>query len=193
MNKENKVKYNLRNVHYAPITNDAEGDGFPTYGTPVKWSGAVSLSMSAQGSIKKFYADGITYWQGATNNGYEGDLEMALILDQFRQDCLGEELHETDKVFLENATAKTTPFALMFEFEGDATETRHVLYNCTATRPSVDGKTTEGEADPTTEKLTISAAALANGMVKARTSANTPDEVVKAWYEKVYIPSGSEG
>lgn len=186
--KKNKVKYNLRNVHYAPITADAEGDGFPTYGTPVKWPGAVSLSMEAQGSIKKFHADGITYWQGATNNGYEGDLEMALVPDQFRQDCLGEELHETDKVFLEKATAKTTPFALMFEFEGDATETRHVLYNCTATRPSIDGKTTEDEVEPNTEKLTISAAALANGYVKGRTGAETPDEVVKAWYEKVYIP-----
>ena len=187
--KNNKVRYNLRNVHYAPITADAEGDGFPTYGTPVKWPGAVSLSMDAQGSIKKFYADGITYWQGATNNGYEGDLKMALILDQFRQDCLGEELHKTDKVFLEKATAKTTPFALMFEFEGDATNTRHVLYNCTATRPSVEGSTTEDEKEPAKEKLTISAAALANGYVKARTGADTPDEVVKVWYEKVYIPS----
>lgn len=187
--KNNKVRYNLRNVHYAPITADAEGDGFPTYGTPVKWPGAVSLSLDAQGSIKKFYADGITYWQGATNSGYEGDLEMALILDQFRQDCLGEELHETDKVILEKATAKTTPFALMFEFEGDATDTRHVLYNCTATRPSVEGSTTEDEKEPATEKLTISAAALANGLVKGRTCAETPETVFKAWYEKVYIPS----
>lgn len=187
--KDNKVRYNLRNVHYAPITDEAERDGFPTYGTPVKWPGAVSLSMDAQGSIKKFYADGITYWQGATNSGYEGDLEMALILDQFRQDCLGEELHKTDKVFLENATAKTTPFALMFEFEGDIHNIRHVLYNCTATRPSVEGNTTEDEKEPTKEKLTISAAALSNGYVKGRTGAETPDEVVKAWYEKVYIPS----
>lgn len=189
MGKNNKVRYNLRNVHYAPITADAEGDGFPTYGTPVPWPGAKALSLEQQGSISKFYADGIVYWQSAKNNGYEGDLEMALISDQFRQDCLGEVLHETDKVFLENANAKTTPFALMFEFEGDATETRHVLYNCTATRPSVEGSTTEGETEPATEKLTISAAALANGYVKGRTGAETPDEVVKAWYEKVYIPS----
>lgn len=192
MSKKNKVRYNLRNVHYAPITADAEGDGFPTYGTPVPWPGAKSLSLEQQGSISKFYADGIVYWQNAKNNGYEGDLEMALISDQFRQDCLGEKLHETDKVFLENASAKTTPFALMFEFEGDATETRHVLYNCTATRPSVEGSTTEDETEPTTETLTISAAALANGYVKARTGAETTEAVRKAWYEKVYIPGAEE-
>lgn len=189
MNKKNKVRYNLKNVHYAPITAEAEGNGFPTYGPVVAWPGAVSLSLEQQGSIKKFHADGIVYWQSAKNNGYEGDLEMALILDQFRQDCLGEELHETDKVFLESATAKTTPFALMFEFEGDATDTRHVLYNCTATRPSIEGSTTEDDTEPDTEKLTISAAALANGYVKARTGAETTDEVRNAWYEKVYIPS----
>lgn len=187
-NKTNKVKYNLRNVHYAPITADAEGDGFPTYGTPVKWPGAVSLTMDQQGDITKFYADGIVFWQSAQNNGYEGDLEMAQILDQFRQDCLGEELHETDKVFLENANAKPTPFALLFEFEGDATATRHVLYNCTATRPGIDGKTTESSKTPQTEKLKVSAVALPNGYVKARTGAETTEAVRSTWYEKVYTP-----
>lgn len=185
---KNKVKYNLRNVHYAPITAEPEGDGFPTYGTPVKWPGAVSLTMDQQGDITKFYADGIVFWQSAQNNGYEGDLEMAQILDQFRQDCLGEKLHETDKVFLENANAKTTPFALMFEFEGDVTDTRHVLYNCTATRPSIDGKTTEGNKKPDTEKLKVSAIPLPNGYVKARTGAETAETVRSAWYTKVYIP-----
>lgn len=190
--EKNKVRYNLRNVHYAPITEPAEDGGFPTYGTPVAWPGAVSLSLEQQGSIAKFHADGITYWQSAKNNGYEGDLEMALILDQFRQDCLGEELHDTDKVFLEKATAKTTPFALMFEFEGDATDTRHVLYNCTATRPNIEGKTNEEEIAPDTEKLTLSAVALSNGYVKGRTGAETPEAIMNAWYEKVYIPSKAD-
>lgn len=193
MSKANKVRYNLRNVHYAPIEDAAGGDnGFPTYKTPVPWPGAVSLSMEQQGSISKFYADGITYWQSAKNNGYEGDLEMALILDQFRVDCLGEELHEKDKVYLEKATAKSTPFALMFEFEGDATDTMHVLYNCTATRPSIEGATTEEEVEPNTETLTVSAAALPNGYVKARTGPETTEDIRGKWYTQVYTPATSE-
>ena len=188
--KKNKVRYNLRNVHYAPITGDPEEAGsFPTYGPVVAWPGAVSLSMDQQGSISKFYADGIVYWQSAKNNGYEGDLEMALIPDSFRKDCLGEELHETDKVYLEKATAKSTPFALMFEFDGDATETKHVLFNCTATRPNIEGNTTEDEIEPNTETLTISAAALDNGYVKARTGDETTQDVLDQWYQKVYTPT----
>ena len=183
-----KVKYNLKNVHYAPITEGANGNGFPTYGAPVPWPGAVELSLEQQGSISKFYADGITYWQSAKNNGYEGDLTMALVLDQFRVDCLGEELNE-DKVYMENAAAKSTPFALMFEFEGDTSGTKHVLYNCTATRPKIEGKTTKEEIEPGTEALTISAAALANGYVKARTGENTTEAVNAAWYTAVYIPT----
>lgn len=187
-----KVKYNLKNVHYAPITKDATtANEFPTYGTPVPWPGAVEMSLEQQGSISKFYADGIVYWQSAKNNGYEGDLTMALVLDQFRVDCLGEELHGTDKVYLEKSGAKGKAFALLFEFEGDATGTKHVLYNCTATRPNIEGKTTEDESEPDTETVTISAASLANGYVKARTGAETTEGVVTAWYTKVYTPTGA--
>ena len=54
----NKVKYNLKNVHYAPMTAPGTATSWPTYGTPVPWPGAVEMSLEQQGSISKFYADG---------------------------------------------------------------------------------------------------------------------------------------
>lgn len=179
----NKVKYDLKNAHYAVLTE--ETDGKFTYGTPVKIPGAVSISLAPQGNIKKFHADGIVYYQTASNNGYEGDLEMALVPETFRTDVLGEKM-DTNKVLIESTDAKTKAFALLFEFAGDSKGIRHVMYNCTATRPSIESKTKEEEVDPVTEKLTISAAPRSDGKIKAKTGDAVDEETYNGWYQSVY-------
>lgn len=73
----NKVKYNLKNVHAAKLTKDSE-DRF-IYATPQAIPGAVSISLEAEGDSSPFYADGIVYFRSTANNGYSGDLEIALI------------------------------------------------------------------------------------------------------------------
>jgi phi13 family phage major tail protein len=121
---ENKIKFGLKNVHYAPLT---ETDGVITYGTPVKIPGAVNLSLSAAGDKVEFYADDGEYFAETVNNGYEGSLEMALIPDAYRIAILGETL-DANGAIIENRNATMKKFALMFEFDGDAKKTRHVSY-----------------------------------------------------------------
>ena len=58
---------------------------------------------------------------------------------------------------------------------GDEKAIRHVLYNCSATRTSVESQTKEESIEPVTETLTISATPLPNGRSKARTG-DTTDE-----------------
>ena len=184
----NKVKYGLKNVHYALLTLDESG--VATFGTPVAIPGAVNLTMDAQGKPSTFYADNMAYYVTAANDGYSGTLEVALIPDSFRTDVLNETLEETAQILTENVDNRTTPFALLFEFDGDQKATRHVLYNCTATRPSVTGATTTNTKEPTTESMTLTAAPLSNGNIKARTTVNTPDANYSAWYDEVWQPLG---
>lgn len=128
---ENKVKYNIKNVHVAKQTEKTtEGVTTYTYDTPKSIPGAVSISLDAQGEISKFYADGIAYYVTSANNGYEGDLEMALIPSWFRVEILNEE-QDKNGVLAENANKTTNPFALLFEFDGDVKAIRRCLYNCT--------------------------------------------------------------
>lgn len=187
----NKVKFGLKNVHYAVATIDPATNA-ASYGTPKAWPGAVNLSLDAEGNTTKFRADNINYWVGQSNNGYSGDFESALIPDDFRKDILGE-IVSSDGVLIENAEAATVHFALMFQFEGDDKATRHVMYNCTATRPSVSGATTEEEITPQTETLTLTATSIYNSaiekeVVKAR--AKQGDTPYSTWFESVYQASG---
>ena len=74
----NKVKYGLSNAYYA-VLNEAQG----TFGTPVALPGAVNLSLDQDGETNKFRADNIDFYTSISNNGYSGDLEIALIPDSF--------------------------------------------------------------------------------------------------------------
>lgn len=186
-NKANKVKFGLKNVHYALLT--AGEDGEVTFATPVPIPGAVNLSMEAQGETSTFYADDMAYYVTAANDGYSGDLEIAVIPDSYRKDVLGEKEDETDKVLVENVTAEPKPHALLFEFAGDQKAVRHVLYNCAATRPGLTGATTNKSKEPTTEKITLTASPLSNGNIRAKTTPDTPDEKYKSWYTAVWQPA----
>lgn len=185
----NKIKYNLKNVHYAKRTLDDKA--VIAYEKPVPIKGGVSISLDAEGSIEPFYADGIVFYKSSSNNGYNGDLEVALIPEAFRLDILGEQLDEK-KVMVENANAEQGEFALLFEFDGDQKAIRHVLYNCSATRPSMEGKTKEDTIEPNTETLTISATAGEDGNIKAKTGDTTDADTYKSWYESVYVSVKAE-
>lgn len=187
-NKKNKVKFNICNVHYAPIIVAEEGT--VSFGTPVPMPGAVSISMDPTGEPESFYADGIEYYVINNNQGYDGDLELAMIPESFRTDILKEE-QDANKVLVENANSETGSFALLFEFDGDIRKIRHVLYNCTASRPTIESKTNEDEKEVQTETLTIKARPMADGYVKAKTGDATTDTVYNNWYKSVYQPTAA--
>lgn len=184
--KNNKVKYNLKNTHYALLSIGE--DGSVSYGTPTPMPGAVSITLDANGEPENFYADGIAYYVINNNMGYDGDLELAMIPESFRTEALKEQLDDNG-VLIENADVELASFALLFEFDGDQKHIRHVLYNCAASRPGIEGKTNEESREVQTETLTINATPLSGGMVKAKTGNTTSAAVYNDWYKAVYIPA----
>lgn len=182
----NKVKYNLKNVHAAKLTKTEDGEY--TYETPKAIPGAVSISLDAEGDSSPFYADGIVYFRSTANNGYSGDLEIALIPEWFRTEILKEVL-DKNGVLVESATVtEMEKFALLFEFDGDVRCIRHVLYNCSASRPSIESETKEDAIEPGTEKLSLTADPREDGLVKSRTGDATDETTYGNWYKNVYIP-----
>lgn len=186
---ENKVKFGLKNLYYA-LAQINEQDNTATYKPPVRWPGAVSLSMAAQGGESKFYADDGIYFATAANNGYSGDLEAALVPKSFLLDVLGE-MEDANGVVVDDTNAVPACFALLFEFQGDQHGRRHVLYNCTASRPDVASKTKGETIDPQTEKVTITAAPIHNNELNkdiSKASVTADKDVYKDWFKEVYLP-----
>ena len=184
----NKVKYNLKNVHAAKLTETKSPESGTTYSysTPKAVPGAVSISLSAEGDTSPFYADGIVYFRTTSNNGYSGDLELALIPEWFCTEILGETLDEKGVLVERSDVSESVKFALLFEFDGDVNAIRHVLYNCSASRPSIESQAKEDTVEPGTETLTLTADPRADGLVKARTGDTTDKETYSGWYAAVY-------
>jgi len=179
-----KVKFGIKNVHFFPITATSSA-GVPTYGTAINVPGTVSLSLDAQSEISKFYADNMVYYQTSSNNGYQGDLSVALIPEEVFTSILGY-TKDSNGIIIETGTSAPKSFAMTFEEDGDVTGTKFVLYNCTLTKPSRSYSTTEEERTPTTQTLTVSAVALTDGNIMAMSTDTTDSSTLSTWHTSVY-------
>ena len=183
-----RIKYGLKNVYYAVATIDDDNEA--TYATPVRIPGAVNLSLEPQGDQEVFNADNIDYFVSQGNNGYEGDLEIALVPESFEKDVLGA-IEDNKGVLIEDIDAPVVHFALLFQFEQDTKALKHVFYNCTATRPTVEGETKGESIEPKTDTLSLRAGsihneALGKDVTKARSSESTDAAVYAGWFTAVY-------
>lgn len=148
---ENKVLYGIKNVHVAKLT---ETNGAITYGKPFAMPGATGFSPEPQGETTKFHADNTVYFIASSNQGYEGELVLAITPEEFLVQILGQ-TKDANGAVIENANDKQARFALMFEGDGDAKGRRFVYWDCTASRPSRENNTREETIEPGTDSLPI--------------------------------------
>lgn len=149
MSETNKVRYGLSNVHVGTITIEEKT---PTFSIPEPYPGAVNLVLNAQGDQSVFYADNIAYYVTNSNNGYEGELEMAYLYDWFETEYLGN-IESNEGMLVETDSLPETLAYIMFQFEGDKNAIKYIMYNATFGRPSLEGGTKEGSTTPNTTTI----------------------------------------
>ncbi len=189
---ESKVRFGLKNVYYAVLTEGSAN----AWANPVAIPGAVNLTLDPNVSSTDFYADNVTYYKTFANNGYTGSLEVARVPDQMLEDIWGMEKEETSNILYEKSGVKPKPFALLFQVDGDEDDELNVLYRVLpAGKPGAGSQTTQEEADPATQSFDISALPLVTGsagqlgLIKGRTSYDTPAATKAAWFTAVQVPT----
>lgn len=184
-----KVRFGLSKAYYAVLKSDG------SYETPVALPGAVSLTLSREGSEPQtFWADNVAYFvTPAANGGYTGTLTVALVHDKFKQDVLGEVVDDNGmQVEVADATPKS--FALMYEVEGDADKKRYVFFNCTAQRVAAGANTKSDSTNPDTQDLEFAAIGkdfTFDGETKSvvKGSAEEAATAFAGWYTAVPTPT----
>lgn len=185
--KKNKVKFGLSNVHIFPIKNETSTT--TTYDEVFKVPGAVNLTLSASGDDNTFYADDIAYFKTWANNGYEGDLEMAMLPEEFLTTILGQR-KDSGGAIVESANDIVRDFAMAFEFQGDVKRTRNILYKVTVGRPDDEHATVTETKEPQTDSISISALPrMHDQLVKAKIEEGKTG--YSTFYDKVYEPKFS--
>lgn len=191
MTEQNKIKYGLKKVHYAVQTETVtEGVTTISYGAFKPVPGAVNMTNAPVGETVEFYADDVVYYSENTNDGYDGNIEMALVPDSFRVDVFGDTLDDNGAL-IENKDANPKKIALAFEFDGDKNETRHVLYSVSVARPNIDSSTRTNTKTPATESMAYQARPrVDNGNIKAKVTKGTAG--YDDFFDSVYEPVVSE-
>ena len=159
---KNKVEFGLSNVHAAI---EKSGGGWEK---PRHIPGAVLFTPAAEGEEYHFYADDGDYFSETSDNGYAGDLSIALLPDWFLGEALGYQmLADGGIVELRNAPKKR--FVLMFEGKGDKHKTRHVYINCSAGKPTEEFKTIEGTKEVRVQTIPLMVSGdLTTGAIKIK-------------------------
>jgi phi13 family phage major tail protein len=185
----NRVNWGLAASAWGKITVDA--DGHDVYGAPIMFLGNRQVNWDPAGDLIKVFADGTVIYTGRQNSGYTGSLELTNLDDEFAKYVLSESV-DSKNVQYEEKEPTVNRFYLLWEWIQDAKNTRHVMYNITASRPSMSA-TTAGDGDTKTAQyrtLNMTAIPRDDGIVKASTRVDVDSTTYNNWFSSAYVPTG---
>ena len=185
----NRVNWGLAASAWGKITVDA--DGHDVYGAPIMFLGNRQVNWDPAGDLIKVFADGTVIYTGRQNSGYTGSMELTNLDDDFAKYVLSESV-DSKNVQYEEKEPYVNRFYLLWEWIQDQKNTRHVMYNITASRPSMSA-TTAGDGDTKTAQyrtLNMTAIPRDDGIVKASTRVDVDSTVYNNWFSSAYVPTG---
>lgn len=195
MSQSKPLTYGINKMYYAVRT---ETNGVYSYGTPVRLPGARQITINAEGTNEKFYADNGVYFIADSNSGKSGSVELVGLNDAALTDLFGY-ITDANGVVLEDADAHAADVALLFECENDGPNpTRFVMYDVKFTRPSEEHNTKEDSVSPDTLSMDYEAAptelAWGTGETKKFVGGHLDYSTetataYNAWYTAVTMPS----
>lgn len=188
----NRVNWGLAASAWGKITTDAQGND--VYGTPTMFLGNRQVNWDPAGDLVKVFADGTVIYTGRQNSGYTGSMELTNLDDDFAAWVLSESV-DSKNVQYEEKEPTVNRFYLLWEWVQDVKDTRHIMYNITASRPSMSA-TTSGDNDSKTAQyrtLNLTAIPRADGIVKASTRVDVDSTTYNNWFNAAYVPAGANG
>jgi len=187
----NKIFYGISNVYYSVVTETLNsGVWSETYGTPKALKGAVGITLPASNESIQFPADNdANYFMQQVFSGYSGgSLELRYLDDQFRKDVFGNGVDD-NTILEENINDKPKFVALLFQFEGDSTNTRYCLYRVSIGLPDTSSSTKTTTIPEVTLSLPLSAGGrISDGLVKTKADETANAVQYAAWFSTVYTP-----
>lgn len=187
----NKIFYGISNVYYSVVTETLSGGAWTeTYATPKPLKGAVGITLPASNESISFAADNdANYFMQQVFTGYSGgSLELRNLDDEFRTDVFGNSA-DTNDILKENINDKPKYVALLFQFEGDETNTRYCLYRVSIGIPDSTSSTKTTTIPEITLSLPLTAGGrLSDGLVKTKADSTANATQYNSWFSAVYIP-----
>lgn len=153
----NKVKFGLKNCHYAIATetfSESTGKWTTAYGTPKALAGSVSISLSKEVASNIFYADDSAYYETKKNKGYTGTYELAKVPASVLEEIFGQ-IRDDNGLLVESEGDVSKYVALMFEIAGDQSATKYCLFRVSLQKPNIEAETTNENAEPKTDSCDL--------------------------------------
>ena len=183
-----KVLFNIKKLQLSPITA-INADGLPTYGSPLKVPGTVSLKLDQEGESEPFHADGIAYFTAPASTTYTGSLENAHFTAEVLKSIFAY-MEDTNKNLVETNEA-TKEFGAQFACDSDEGEVYFTLYRVSSTKPNINLQTNESKANinPESVNITVSPITLINGTNVIKSFAEKSATNYENYFTAITLPS----